>query len=77
MGYATPMFGPVINPHGDSLPDSPVDWVDVPLGPGQEHRPVGRVQFTKDGSPYNRTDTQREPGYESLVVESRWPERPA
>ena len=71
------MMGPVINPHGDSLPESPIDWTDVPLGPGQEPRPVGRVQHTNEGSAIYHEDTRRTPGYEHLVVESRWPERPA
>ena len=71
------MLGPVINPHGDSLPASPVDWEDVPLGAGQEPRPVGYLQHTMEGDPIYQTDSRRTPGYESLVVESRWPERPA
>jgi len=71
------MLGPVPNPHGDSLPESPIDWADVPLGAGQEPRPVGYVQHTHEGDPIVGTDTRRKPGYESLVVESRWPERPA
>jgi hypothetical protein len=71
------MPGPVINPHGDSLPESPQDWADVPLGPGQEPRPVGNVQHTMEGAAIFHEDTRRKPGYESLLVESRWPERPA
>jgi hypothetical protein len=70
-------LAPVINPHGDHLPPSPVDWEDVPLGAGQESRPVGRVQHTNEGDPLFLTDERRTPGYEHLVVESRWPERPA
>lgn len=71
------MGPPVINPHGDHLAASPVDWTDVPLGAGQEPRPIGNVQHTMEGEAVYNEDTRRKPGYESLVVESRWPERPA
>lgn len=68
---------PVTNPHGDHLPESPVDWQDIPLGPGQEPSPRGNLQFTHEGDRTQGTDTKRKPGYETQIVESRWPERPA
>lgn len=64
-------------PQHDSLAESPIDWVDVPLGPGQEDRPVGHVQFTFEGDALRGTDIRRAPGYESLGVVSRWPWAPA
>lgn len=68
-----------INPWGDSLPPSPIDWEDVPLGDGQEPaRPNAHFQHTKNlpSDPTGR-DVRRTPGYEHMVVISRWPERPA
>lgn len=69
--------GSVINSHGDHICPSPIDFEDIPLGAGQEPRPVGRLQHTHEGDAISGTDARREPGYEHLVVESRWPERPA
>lgn len=64
-------------PEHDSLASSPVDWVDIPLGPGQEPSPRGQLQFTKDGSAIFGTDVRRKPGYEHLVVVHRPPSNPA
>jgi hypothetical protein len=72
------MLGPLVsNPWGDHYPDSPVDWMDIPLGPGQDaHTNRGHFQFTHEGDWMQGTDVQRSPGYESLPVQVRWPERP-
>ena len=72
------MFGPLVsNPTGDDLPESPQDWQDIQLGPGQDtHTNRGHLQWTKEGDARYGTDTRRAPGYESLPVQVRWPERP-
>lgn len=61
----------VRQPKHDSLPESPVDWQDIPLGPGQEPLPRGHLQFTHDGDPFHGTEVRRKPGYETLVVVHR------
>lgn len=63
----------------DSLPDSPVDWTDIPLGVGQQ--PTGFVhngafQFTKDGNELDSSATVRRNPAETWQFISRVPERP-
>jgi hypothetical protein len=67
-------------PQLDSLPESPIDWVDIPLGVGQE--PTGLVhdgafQMTQDQYGVNPLgpDVRRNPD-ESWQIISRVPERP-
>lgn len=65
-------------PRHDSIEPGPdIDWEDVALGAGQEDRPVGHVQFNRQGDPLRGTDIRRAPGFESLNVVARWPWAPA
>jgi hypothetical protein len=72
------MLGPLVsNPTGDHLPESPQDWADIQLGPGQDtHTNRGHFQYTNEGDWMRATDYRRSPGYEHLPVQVRWPERP-
>lgn len=64
-------------PEDDSgQPASPVDWTDIPLAPGQVPGPLGYLQHTKEGDVVRGTDVRRAPGYESVPVVGRYPERP-
>jgi len=65
-------------PRLDEVPESPIDWVDIPLGVGQE--PTGFVhsgafQYTKDGDDYTFQNVRRNPA-ETWQFISRVPERP-
>lgn len=75
LGYAQ-MTSPR-SPQRDSLPESPVDYVDIPLGPGQEPNIRGHLQFTREGDAIHGTDVRRTPGYESIPVVHRPPQAPA
>lgn len=68
---------PVRQPRHDSLAKSPITWEDIPLGAGQEDRPVGHVQYNRQGDALRGTDIRRAPGYEHLDVVARWPWAPA
>jgi hypothetical protein len=63
----------------DAAGESPVDWEDVPMGPGQDPpRPNAVFQFSRQlGLGQFPIDFRREPDHTSFVVVSRWPERPA
>lgn len=66
-------------PQVDSIPESPVDWVDIPLGVGQEPNAFGHTgafQFTKDADPYNPNESVRRNPLETWEIISRVPERP-
>lgn len=67
-------------PRLDEVPESPVDWHDIPLGAGQD--PTGLVhdgafQFTQDqyGSNPLGPDVRRNPDEDWTFI-SRVPERP-
>lgn len=65
-------------PSMDQLPDSPVDWVDIPLGEGQEPNAYGgpgSFQHTKDLSETTFEAVRRNPD-ETFQIISRVPERP-
>lgn len=65
-------------PNSDSLPESPVDWEDIPLGAGQQPNAYGHngsFQFSRDLDPFNPTESVRRNPSETWVFISRWPER--
>lgn len=62
----------------DELPESPVDWQDIPLGAGQEPNANGGAhsfQFTKEGNALTQTDVRRNPD-ETFRYIGHLPERP-
>lgn len=66
-------------PQVDELPEAPVDWVDIPLGPGQEpnfNGHDGAFQFSKDEPLYDPSSSVRRNPDESWEYISRVPERP-
>lgn len=65
-------------PQLDTVPASPVDWADIPLGAGQEPNAFGHngaFQFTQDASPYDPYASVRRNPDESWQIISRVPER--
>lgn len=66
------------DPQLDSLPESPIDWEDIPLGAGQEPNAYGRngsFQYSKDLSDTRFESVRRDPDEEWKII-SRVPERP-
>lgn len=66
-------------PQLDSLPESPVDYHDIPLGPGQEPNAYGHdgaFQFSKDQNADIPTQQARRNPDETWQIISRVPERP-
>jgi len=66
-------------PQTDSLPSSPVDWVDIPLGPGQQPNANGKdgsFQYTKDANSFSPQDSVRRNPDETWQFIVRIPERP-
>lgn len=61
----------------DELPASPVDWVPIPLGAGQEPNAYGgngSFQYTFEGDDFAFNNVRRNPD-ETFVFISRVPER--
>lgn len=66
------------DPRLDEVPESPIDWVDIPLGAGQEPNAYGgpgSFQFSKDLSDTRGQSVRRDPT-ETWKIISRVPERP-
>lgn len=55
-------------PGHDSILGSPVDWHDIPLGPGQSETNRGKLQWTGEGNHDTGRDTRRKPGEDHAYV---------
>lgn len=66
-------------PMFDDLPESPVDWEPIMLGPGQSPSAYGgngSFQFTSDADPFIPADSVRRNPDETFLFIIHVPERP-